>query len=332
MKLYRVLILCAIALAIAPPIPAQFFGGATPKLNIVGVGALASRPATCTANKDAYVCNGTGCRVNGSQHLCTATNTWTDPTTVVGIGALASRPATCTANQDVYICNGAGCNVNGSPHLCSSTNTWVDPIPFGGGGGLFPAFTPVIDGLFSWGNQQTATYSYSNNIEYISFPTFVGDQIVNREKAVPGATPWSVTVAVTVAAVKQNVGGTGGGLIVRDTVAGKEDGLLLYTGNGGGSIPVPVCISGSFPGWGAQATSNFDLTGMITFLKVRNDGAGNLVFSASKDGVNFLTACTRTITTDFGAGHSPNKVGFFVQSEGASQPVSIAVFSWIEGT
>lgn len=44
---------------------------------LVGVGALATRPATCTANQHFYVCNGTGCPSNGAFYYCTATDTWT---------------------------------------------------------------------------------------------------------------------------------------------------------------------------------------------------------------------------------------------------------------
>lgn len=43
----------------------------------VGVGTLAARPATCTANQDIYICNGTGCGVNGEYYYCTSTDVWT---------------------------------------------------------------------------------------------------------------------------------------------------------------------------------------------------------------------------------------------------------------
>jgi hypothetical protein len=43
---------------------------------LVGVGPLASLPATCTANQGFYVCNGAGCPLNGGFYYCTATDTW----------------------------------------------------------------------------------------------------------------------------------------------------------------------------------------------------------------------------------------------------------------
>lgn len=43
----------------------------------VGAGVLASRPATCAANRDVYICNGAGCPASGVYYYCTAANTWT---------------------------------------------------------------------------------------------------------------------------------------------------------------------------------------------------------------------------------------------------------------
>lgn len=41
-----------------------------------GAGVLASRPATCTANLDVYICIGTGCTNGANIHYCRATDTW----------------------------------------------------------------------------------------------------------------------------------------------------------------------------------------------------------------------------------------------------------------
>ena len=57
----------------------------------VGAGVLASRPATCTANKDVYVCNGTGCTAGQNIHYCTATNTWTAQGAAGGITSLGGQ-------------------------------------------------------------------------------------------------------------------------------------------------------------------------------------------------------------------------------------------------
>lgn len=42
----------------------------------VSAGTLAQRPATCTANHDIYICNGTGCTNGNNIHYCRATDTW----------------------------------------------------------------------------------------------------------------------------------------------------------------------------------------------------------------------------------------------------------------
>ena len=44
---------------------------------VTRVGAAANRPATCQANRDAFVCSGSGCSPNPSLEFCTATNTFT---------------------------------------------------------------------------------------------------------------------------------------------------------------------------------------------------------------------------------------------------------------
>lgn len=49
-----------------------------PRWRTVGAGVLASRPATCTANRDVYICIGTGCSIGAAIHYCTAANTWSE--------------------------------------------------------------------------------------------------------------------------------------------------------------------------------------------------------------------------------------------------------------
>jgi hypothetical protein len=84
---------------------------------VVPPGALATRPATCTANFHAFICNGAGCGTNGEYHYCTALNTWavgsTDSTaihagsTLTGTGALLRDASAGTAGLSALVDNGA---------------------------------------------------------------------------------------------------------------------------------------------------------------------------------------------------------------------------------
>lgn len=53
---------------------------------LVGAGTLAARPATCTTNKDVYICNGSGCTNRGEVHYCInryPSQTYTNPSGTV---------------------------------------------------------------------------------------------------------------------------------------------------------------------------------------------------------------------------------------------------------
>ncbi len=70
---------CILLLFILAPgmVRAQYIQTPQPYWYVVGAGALAARPATCTANWHVWICNGAGCTTNGEYHYCTALNTWT---------------------------------------------------------------------------------------------------------------------------------------------------------------------------------------------------------------------------------------------------------------
>lgn len=77
-----------------------------PNWQVRGVGAAASRPATCTARRDVYVCIGAGCTTGKNLHYCTATNTWTEQgSDVAGSGTVTNTGGDLTADAPVF---GAG--------------------------------------------------------------------------------------------------------------------------------------------------------------------------------------------------------------------------------
>lgn len=58
--------------------------------SVVGGGTLATRPATCVANRDVYICNGAGCASDGTPHYCTVANTFMP---IGGSGSVAAGTA-----------------------------------------------------------------------------------------------------------------------------------------------------------------------------------------------------------------------------------------------
>ena len=77
--------------ALAGALQGQVFVQRDPRWRTVAVGPLADLPATCTANRSVYLCNGAGCPAAGVYLYCTATNTWTDAISAA-ITALCALP------------------------------------------------------------------------------------------------------------------------------------------------------------------------------------------------------------------------------------------------
>ena len=95
------------------PIPLRLDFGESPRFKIVGLGVLASRPATCTQG-NVYICVGAGCTGSQSIHYCTATNTWTVQGGGTGTGDLlavnnlSDVSNIVTARNNLGITSGSG--------------------------------------------------------------------------------------------------------------------------------------------------------------------------------------------------------------------------------
>lgn len=189
---------------------------------------------------------------------------------------------------------------------------------------MYAPFTRVIDGNFSWFNQQTASYSVSNGIIYLTVPQVAGTQMDVRGATAPVGTPWSITIAVMVTTV-DGATNSGGGLIVYDSVGGHYESEHLD--NSSSHYIVTHCISGANLSNTVGQTTTRVMAGGVTFLKVVDD-ATNLTFSASADGVSYTTSCVRPLS---GFGNTPNVVGFEVNSFNTANNTSMAVLSWVQG-
>ena len=193
----------------------------------------------------------------------------------------------------------------------------------------YQPFQQVVDANFAWANQQTASQSIVTGIAYLTVPQLTGDNLCAREAAAPGSTPWSITIAIEATMTSAN-SNTGVGLEVRDSVGGHLEAVQLETAaTGFSATPKLQQLNGTLTSWSHTASTNIQAAiGGIYFLKVLNDGV-NLNFSGSADGVNFSLNAQRALA---GFGNTPNKVGYFTQSENAAANTSIAVLSWKQGT
>lgn len=192
---------------------------------------------------------------------------------------------------------------------------------------VYPAFTPVVDASYTWANQQTASYTNANNTIYITVPQLSGDNLCAREKAAPMGN-YTITAAVLTTMVSGN-NNTGVGIEVRDSVGGHLEALQIEsTATGFSGSPRAQQLNGTLTSWSHTVSNTIQVGTGLMFLRVQNNGT-NLIFSVSNDGVNFSVNGTRALS---GFGNTPNKVGFFVQSENAAANTSMAVLSWIEGS
>ncbi len=220
-----------------------------------------------------------------------------------------------------------GTNYFASLPFVAGTNMTITPasngITFaasgGGGGGNvipLPTITPVIDANFAWANQQTASYTNTNNTIYLTVPTLGGDNLCARETSVPGAAPYTSTFMF--APTVSNNSNMGVGVELRDSVSGTMVAMQFD-----GSLNSTRCISGSLTGWSGAGGNQYRY-GSYTFGQINNTGT-NVNFLASNDGVSFSVVCTVAIGI---WPNTPNKVGFYVQSEGAPSNASMAVYSY----
>ena len=112
---------------------AQFYQTRDPNWQTTGVGALASLPATCTANVDVYICNGTGCATNGSYYYCTVANTWTLGAPPAGAGGGSGVTSGCGVEWisaltfEVGACNYQIKGISYTSPLTSVTLSAADP-------------------------------------------------------------------------------------------------------------------------------------------------------------------------------------------------------------
>jgi hypothetical protein len=140
------------------PLTGQFDISGDANWGVVGAGVLASRPATCTANRDMYICNGTGCTSGQRIHYCVATNSWEAQGAAGGTG-ITTLNTLIAATQT--LANANDTNVTLSISSVTSTHTFT----LGWAGALAKArqfaATAYTDqaNVFTAGSKQTTSQS-----------------------------------------------------------------------------------------------------------------------------------------------------------------------------
>ncbi len=210
---------------------------------------------------------------------------------------------------------------------------------FGGGMcSIYPQATcsPSLP-TFAWLNQASATVVTATSEETITVakPNTTGDtggQMYSRVINVPASTPWSVTMAFSMAGATSN---SYGGFIMSDGTKGVGAGISQ---NG-------TCNVLLLAHWSTITTNVTsvirqdngcmgDMGASITWIKVRNDGT-NLTLQFSVDGKTFLPvdanffgiseAANALITT-------PTKIGYFMADLNGNYSEQITLKSFTVGT
>lgn len=167
----------------------------------------------------------------------------------------------------------------------------------------FGAPSDVNDGVWQWGNQASATASWTNGELQINPDTSNAVEYITAVTALPTA-PYTFEIYVSVNAFGV-ANGNGNGCFIglkesstgkiahveigysqtANTVASVIGGVWIVRNESANAVGAPV-IYQAF-----QMTSGY--------VKIQNNGSGNITYSFSNDGVNFVQATSQALTTPF---------------------------------
>lgn len=187
------------------------------------------------------------------------------------------------------------------------TNWWFvqSSNTTGGGGGssligmITPStLTPPVLGTLTWGNQDTATAAAnSGGALFVSRASGVNVNDVNHlYKAAPAA-PWSLIIGFI------PMVGVGGyclaGIALRESATGKITAMFMQdtTASGGTTF-----VIGTYQNYAIYHLTYINPNAYpvgIVWMKVRDDNAGNYIWSLSPDGQSWLDVLTKSKTDYF---------------------------------
>lgn len=187
-------------------------------------------------------------------------------------------------------------------------------------GPLYPFTNPLLP-TFSWANQSTATEATYNQARYLRDPGTSGShQLRVRYVAKPG-THWTLTAAFR-PYFHPNALDPTMGIVCYDSSGGKLASASLLAANPGWLIGAYkyTSVSAFSASYFQQA---WDGPRDVVWLRMKDDGSNRTCW-ISADGVNFEQYAT-IATNDF---VTPDSLGFYVDDNATSTPISLTLLSW----
>jgi hypothetical protein len=190
-------------------------------------------------------------------------------------------------------------------------------------GKLFRAIYPITAD-FAWQNQGGASIDTTFGFTRLACPSASGS-LRQRLKTAP-ATPYQVDICM-----QYDEGGTNtryGGIAFRESSTGKIT-TVAYNSSNNQIAVVHWTSDTAFSSNPANATLPGSLIGTLqpVWLRARDNGT-NLFFTASRDGLYYVTEMSFSRTSFMAGG--PNQVGFFANIDSAASAFNIDFFHWRE--
>ncbi|MBX6314802.1 MAG: hypothetical protein IRY99_18075 [Isosphaeraceae bacterium] len=209
-----------------------------------------------------------------------------------------------------------------------------EPLIFEDNGAVWQQFSPIFSltppPQAGWsGINLGSTASYSINPARISIvetgPTSSGENCRGLVRSAP-TTPYTITALVLPnllwgSGINDNMG-----LILRESSTGKLQGFAFNCYNGT-TINLYRWNSPTSYAGANDMGFNVDIAS-CRFLRISDDGT-NLKFSASGDGINFISLLQQSRTTFFAGG--PDQIGIYLNNGNAGKGSAISLLSWLQG-
>lgn len=175
---------------------------------------------------------------------------------------------------------------------------------------------------WAWQNQGTSTVVDANGVSYLTVPNGT-TSIHSRLIAAPG-TPYTITALVrsdyTVSATTQFAG-----LVFRESGTGKLFTFALYAN---GLVQATKYTNDTtFSAALAGSITVLNLAGHWHWIRIKDDGT-NLIFSISRDGVNFVQVGSQGRTVFMAGG--PNQIGLCANVDSSVGGFASSFASWLQ--
>lgn len=185
---------------------------------------------------------------------------------------------------------------------------------------IYETFTTPVDGDFAWRNQGGASItSNANGSLFLMAPANSGTSLRLREKAAPGSTPYTITIAVIPHLV--NINFQSCGLMINDGTK-----VILYAVEAdAGKTVFQVAKYNTVSAFSASSDiACSGAPGTLVWLRLEDNGT-NRIFYYSFNGYNFVQLHSEGRTTHLTA----TNVGFGANTETTSYDAGISLHSYV---